>query len=94
MRNLSIGAAALCVIAATPALSASCHTTGNFESWLSAYRQEAATQGISQRTLAAAAPYMVYDKRIVGIDRGQRVFNKTFLEFSKHLIPAYRLKKG
>jgi lytic murein transglycosylase len=94
MRNLSIGAAALCVIAATPALAASCHTTGNFESWLSAYRQEAATKGISERTLAAAAPYMVYDKRIVGIDRGQRVFNKTFLEFSKHLIPAYRLKKG
>ncbi|HVT55199.1 MAG TPA: lytic murein transglycosylase, partial [Xanthobacteraceae bacterium] len=81
MRKRLIGAAALCLLAA-PASAASCHNTGNFEIWLSAYRKEALAQGISQRTLAAAAPYMVYDKRIVGIDRGQRVFNKTFLEFS------------
>ncbi len=94
-RKISIGfASAICLHAASPAFAAACRNSGSFESWLSNFRQEAQAQGISQRTLAEAAPYMVYDSRIVGIDRGQKVFNKTFLEFSNHLIPAYRLQKG
>jgi len=93
--KISIGfVAAFCLLASTPAFAASCRNSGSFEQWLSAFRQEAAAQGVSQRTLADAAPYMVYDARIVGIDRGQKVFNKTFIEFSSHLIPAYRLQKG
>lgn len=82
------------VLAAAPALAASCHTGGSFESWLGEFKREAAAQGISRRTLAAAAPYMVYDRHIVGIDRGQHIFNQTFLQFAGRLIPAYRLKKG
>lgn len=87
-------ACALSILAATPVFAAACHNTGNFEGWLSSFRKEAAAQGVSQRALSAAAPYMVLDQRIIGIDRGQKVFNKTFLEFSNHLIPAYRLQKG
>jgi lytic murein transglycosylase len=87
-------ACALSIFAATPVFAAACHNTGSFESWLSGFRQEAAAQGVSQRALSAAAPYMVLDQRIIGIDRGQKVFNKTFIEFSNSLIPAYRLQKG
>lgn len=87
-------ACAFSIFAAPPAFAAACHNSGNFESWLSGFRQEAAAQGVSQRALSAAAPYMVLDQRIIGIDRGQKVFNKTFIEFSNHLIPAYRLQKG
>lgn len=87
-------ACALSLLAATPVFAAACHNTGNFEGWLSSFRKEAAAQGVSQRALSAAAPYMVLDQRIIGIDRGQKVFNKTFIEFSNHLIPAYRLQKG
>ncbi len=76
------------------AFAASCRNSGSFESWLSEFKREAAAQGISQRAIGAASPGMVYDQRIVNIDRGQRVFNQTFLEFSARMVPAYRLQKG
>src|SRR6202140_2132350 len=41
-----------------------------------------------------AAPQMVYDQRIVNIDRGQRVFNQTFIEFSNRMVAAYRIQRG
>jgi lytic murein transglycosylase len=37
---------------------------------------------------------MMLEQRIIHTDRGQRVFTKTFLQFSNQLIPAYRLQKG
>jgi len=37
----------------------------------------AAAQGVSQRALAEAGPYLVYDQGIVNRDRGQRVFGRS-----------------
>src|SRR6202162_4900665 len=51
-------------------------------------------QGISQQAIAAAAPYLTYDQRIVNIDHGQRVFSQTFLEFSDRMAAAYRIQTG
>src|SRR6202051_4787662 len=51
-------------------------------------------QGVSQRTIATAAPYLTYDQRIVNIDRGQRVFTQTFLQFSDRMAAAYRIQRG
>jgi len=48
----------------------------------------------SLKTIAAAAPYLTYDQRIVNIDRGQRVFTQTFLEFSDRMAAAYRIQRG
>jgi len=76
------------------ALAASCRTNMSFDRWLDEFRREAAGTGISQRALAAAAPGMVYDQRIVNIDRGQRVFNQTFIEFSGRMVAAYRIQRG
>jgi lytic murein transglycosylase len=81
-------------VMASPAFAQACRNTENFGAWLAAFKQEATAQGISSRALSAAAPYMVLEQRIIHTDRGQRVFNKTFLEFSNQLIPAYRLQKG
>lgn len=67
---------------------------GGFERWLATFKQEAASQGISQRTLAAAAPLMVFDQQVVNRDRGQRVFTQTFLEFSKRMAEGYRIGQG
>ena len=67
---------------------------GGFERWLANFKQEAANQGISQRTLAAAAPLMVFDQQVVNRDRGQRVFTQTFLEFSKRMAEGYRIGQG
>jgi lytic murein transglycosylase len=37
---------------------------------------------------------MTFDQRIINIDRGQRFFSLSFLEFSGRMIPAYRLSRG
>ena len=67
---------------------------GGFERWLGNFKQEAASPGVSQRTLAAAAPLMVFDQQVVNRDRGQRVFTQTFLEFSKRMAEGYRIGQG
>jgi lytic murein transglycosylase len=95
-RGLFRGAALLLasLIVGGVAQAAPCRTGGPYEAWLTAFEREAAAQGISQRTIAAAAPGMTYDQRIVNIDRGQRVFSQTFLEFSDRMAAAYRIQRG
>jgi lytic murein transglycosylase len=79
---------------AAPPTAAPCRTTGTYDAWLAAFEREAAAQGISQRTIAAAAPSLTYDQKVVFIDRGQRVFTQTFLEFSGRMAAAYRIQRG
>jgi lytic murein transglycosylase len=79
---------------AQSASAAPCHTTGTYDAWLAAFEREALAQGISQRTINAAAPSLTYDQKIVYIDRGQRVFSQTFLEFSGRMAAAYRIQRG
>ncbi len=71
-----------------------CRTSGPYDSWLAGFEREAAAAGIAQRTIATAAPYLTYDQRIVNIDRGQRVFTQTFLQFSDRMAAAYRIQRG
>jgi lytic murein transglycosylase len=93
--SVSMMAAVLAAsLSAGPALAVSCRTNASFDRWLDEFRREAAGAGISQRAIAAAAPGLVYDQRIVNIDRGQRVFNQTFIEFSGRMVAAYRIQKG
>ena len=74
--------------------SARCRNTGSFDRWLDAFRQEALAKGISRQTLAAAAPLMVYEQRIVNIDRGQRFFQQSYLSFADRLVSKNRLQTG
>jgi len=71
-----------------------CRNSGSFESWLGRFKAEAAAQGISRSAIDTASPYLVYDQRIVNIDRGQRIFAQSFLEFSGKMLPPYRLQQG
>jgi lytic murein transglycosylase len=87
-------AGTLAANAAPPTAAAPCRTTGTYDAWLAAFEREAAAQGISQRTIAAAAPSLTYDQKVVFIDRGQRVFTQTFLEFSGRMAAAYRIQRG
>ncbi len=95
-RRGSTGAALLLasLLASTAAQAATCRNSGSYDAWLSAFAREAAAQGISQRAIAEAAPYLTYDQRIVNIDRGQRVFTQTFLQFSERMAAAYRIQRG
>ena len=95
--KLAFGIGILLLAAAPTASFAqeNCRNTGNFEHWLADFKHEAAAQGISQAAIAAASPYMVFDQRIISIDRGQKFFAQTFLEMSdKMIVAARRLKPG
>jgi lytic murein transglycosylase len=88
---------ALLLLPAMPAAllaQENCRNTGSFERWLADFKHEASAQGISQAAIAAASPYMVFDQRIINIDRGQRFFAQTFLEMSDKMIAPYRLQTG
>jgi lytic murein transglycosylase len=94
-RGLTGGALLLLSTLATNTFAApSCRTAGSYESRLAGFEHEAAAQGISQRAIAAAVPSLTYDQHIINIDRGQRVFTQTFLQFSDRMAAAYRIQRG
>src|SRR5215469_13307607 len=82
------------VTSGAAAAAVPCRTSGPYDKWLADFEREAMAQGVSQRTIAEAAPFLTYDQRIVYIDRGQRVFTQTFLEFSDRMAAAYRIQMG
>jgi lytic murein transglycosylase len=67
---------------------------GDFNAWLADFKAEAATQGISQRAIAAALDGVVDDPVTLTRDRSQRVFTQTFEQFSGRMISPDRLRKG
>jgi lytic murein transglycosylase len=89
-----IGTIFVSALLAGAAHAAPCRTGGPYNKWLADFEREATAQGVSQQTIAAAAPYLTYDQRIVNIDHGQRVFTQTFLEFSDRMAAAYRIQTG
>ena len=100
MMRLSVMAVLLACVTLAPTAAgaqsapANCRNTGSFDRWLEAFQREALAKGVSRRALAAAAPQMVLDRRIINIDRGQRFFQQGFLEFAGKLISNYRLQHG
>jgi lytic murein transglycosylase len=87
LRPACVALAVILLGAPTAALAqANCRNTASFEGWLADFKKEAAAKGISQSAMAAAAPYMVLDQRIIGIDRGQKFFAQNFLEMSDKML--------
>jgi lytic murein transglycosylase len=87
-------AALLALVPATAWAQANCRNTGSFEAWLADFKKEALAKGISQSALAAASPYLVFDQRIINIDRGQRFFAQNFVEMSDKMLGYGRLPGG
>ena len=81
-------------VAAPAPRGAACHNGMSFDRFLADLKQRAATEGVSQHALAAAAPYLVYDQGIVNRDRGQRVFGQIFTQFAGRMAAAYRVQQG
>jgi lytic murein transglycosylase len=77
---------------ATPALAAA-PCGGDFETWLQGVKQEATTQGISQRTIQSALGGLTYDPSVIAHDRAQGVFRQSFEQFSGRMVPP-RLARG
>ncbi len=72
----------------------SCRNTGSFDAWLQKFKQEAEAQGVSRAAIAQASPYLVYDQRIINIDRGQKFFAQDFLQFSDKMLAGGRIANG
>ncbi len=82
----------ICIALAGPAFAATCG--GDFDTWLTDFKREAASQGISQKTLGSALDGVVADPAVLSRDRGQHVFTQTFEQFSGRMISADRMRKG
>jgi len=97
MRSASARLAALAIwvaVSTFPALGASCQDPSGFPAWLDAFRQEAAAQGIPQRTISSALSGLDFDPGIIARDHAQGVFRQSFEEFSGRMISAFRMKRG
>ena len=77
----------------TGALAAPACGSGSFESWLGEFKTEAAAKGISQQAIAAGLNGVTQDTSVLSRDRGQKVFQQTFEEFSGRMVPP-RIKRG
>jgi membrane-bound lytic murein transglycosylase B len=87
----SLAAGALVITAASAANAAACG--GSFEAWLNDFKTEAAAKGIAQSAIAAGLNGVTLDQAVLSRDRGQRVFQQSFEEFSGRMIPP-RLARG
>src|SRR5487761_2420110 len=87
-------AVALGAVLAGPALAATCHNTGRYETWLAAFKKEAVVQGISLRVIAEASTSMTFDPAIIRRDHGQSVFQQTFLQFADRMVGGARIPNG
>ena len=94
-RKLILSAAAVAVLslASAPALAAQCEAKGGFSAFITVFKKEAASQGISHRGLAALDG-VTLDPQVIAADHRQGVFKQTFEQFSARMISRDRLVKG
>jgi len=79
---------ALAALASGPALAQSCgNDASGFNAWVESFKQDAAAQGISQRTIDTALSNVSYSNATIRLDRNQSVFRQSFEEFSGRMIP-------
>ena len=87
-------ATALMLATASAQAQVPCRTSGSFESWLEGFKREAIAEGISRAAVEKGLAGVAYDAAILKRDRGQGVFQQTFLQFSDRMISSDRLARG
>jgi membrane-bound lytic murein transglycosylase B len=80
----------LAVLAAFPA----CAQNISFDNWLTAFRQDAAAQGISEATLDAALTGIAPIEQVIELDRRQPEFLQTFSEYLGRRVTEARVAQG
>jgi lytic murein transglycosylase len=89
---LAVGGALMLPATSALAAGAPCGT-GNFDSWLTAFKTEAASKGISQNAINAGLNGVTLDQSVLTRDHSQKVFGQTFEEFSGRMVPP-RMTRG
>jgi lytic murein transglycosylase len=88
------GAAAIALFV-PPAQAAPCgRSAEGFDSWLRAFKQEAASEGISSAVIDQALAGVTYDRSVIRHDRGQGVFRQSFEQFSGRLVSPGRVARA
>ncbi len=77
----------LCLSALTLPAAAAAPCGGDFGVWLQGVKQEAAAQGVSQRTIQSALATVTFDPTIIVRDHAQGVFRQSFEQFSGRMVP-------
>jgi lytic murein transglycosylase len=93
MRSLRVVCFVLTFAAIAAPARAAAPCGGDFGAWLQGVKQEAASNGISQRAIQSALAGVTYDPTIVARDHAQGVFRQSFEEFSGRMVPP-RLGRG
>jgi lytic murein transglycosylase len=88
-------AAAAAMICAASARAAQCGDDAEgFDDWVASFKQEAERRGVSAPVIEAALADVAYDDSVISRDRGQRVFQQSFEQFSARRVTAFAIKKG
>ena len=83
----ALAVSAALMLPATAAIAAAPCGTGNFDSWLTGLKSEAASKGISQQAIAAGLTGVTMDQSVLNRDHSQKVFGQTFEQFSGRMVP-------
>ena len=67
---------------------------GSFSSFLDGLKDEAVARGHAPQTVNNFFASVRLDQKVIQADRRQGVFQKTFTDFSRHLISANRINTG
>jgi len=82
--------AALCAFIAAPAAAQTAPCGGSFPAFIEGLKVEAAARGVDRKTADAFFRTAAQDQKVLGADRAQGFFRKTFTEFSRSLISQNR----
>ena len=77
-------------------MAAQCGNTGaGFNTWLSAFKREAAAQGISRKVIAASLNGVTYNRKVIRLDRNQKSFSSSVSGNSwRDVYPRVLINKG
>lgn len=81
-------------IAASTSAPLQPQTNGDFVSWRDGLLQQARQQGISDKTLAQAGPFIRLNEKVVALDQQQPEFTQTFWSYLNKRVSTLRIQAG
>ncbi|MGE0767746.1 MAG: lytic transglycosylase domain-containing protein [Hyphomicrobiaceae bacterium] len=88
-------AAVLALPLATATLAQSCGSGGEgFDRWIATYKGRAKGHGISAGAIERALSGVNYNRRVIGLDRGQKSFKLSFEQFYARRVSTSMIRRG
>ena len=67
---------------------------GSFQDFLEKAKNHAQKKGVSKKAISEALKFTKFNKKIIEMDRRQKSFKMSFMDFSGRAINNYRLVNG